>query len=235
MKEENPLPRLVMFDIDGTLTSTVKVDEECFVRSMAEVCGFDNVDTDWSRYNHATDSSIFEEVYESRTGRSPSRAQVQRFREHFVNLIGRASSKSAFVPIPGASRVLSQLARSGEHRISLATGTWRDSARVKMASAGLCFDNYPSACADDALERESIMRLSLRRAAERYGEIGSTVYVGDGVWDARACRNLDIPFIGIATDGLATRLLHEGAIRVFPDFTDADLFLKTLDEIAIMA
>ena len=37
---------LVMFDIDGTLTETMKVDEECFVRSLAEVCGFTDVETD---------------------------------------------------------------------------------------------------------------------------------------------------------------------------------------------
>jgi beta-phosphoglucomutase-like phosphatase (HAD superfamily) len=29
--------RLVIFDIDGTLTRTMKADEECFVRSLAEV------------------------------------------------------------------------------------------------------------------------------------------------------------------------------------------------------
>jgi uncharacterized MAPEG superfamily protein len=28
---------LVMFDIDGTLTETMKVDEECFVRSFKDV------------------------------------------------------------------------------------------------------------------------------------------------------------------------------------------------------
>ena len=32
--------RLVMFDIDGTLTDTMKVDALCFVRAFAEVCGF---------------------------------------------------------------------------------------------------------------------------------------------------------------------------------------------------
>ncbi len=42
--------RLIIFDIDGTLTRTMKADEECFVRSLAEVCGFNDVDTDWSRY-----------------------------------------------------------------------------------------------------------------------------------------------------------------------------------------
>ena len=32
---------LVIFDIDGTLTETMKVDEECFVRSFNDVFGFD--------------------------------------------------------------------------------------------------------------------------------------------------------------------------------------------------
>ena len=37
---------LVIFDIDGTLTQTMKADEECFVRSLVEVCGVGDVDTD---------------------------------------------------------------------------------------------------------------------------------------------------------------------------------------------
>jgi len=41
---------LVMFDIDGTLTQTTKVDEECFVRSFKDVFGFADIDTDWSHY-----------------------------------------------------------------------------------------------------------------------------------------------------------------------------------------
>jgi phosphoglycolate phosphatase-like HAD superfamily hydrolase len=45
--------RLVIFDIDGTLTQTMKADAECFLRSLADVCGFCGVDTDWSRYKHA--------------------------------------------------------------------------------------------------------------------------------------------------------------------------------------
>jgi phosphoglycolate phosphatase-like HAD superfamily hydrolase len=100
-----------------------------------------------------------------------------------------------------------------------------------MASAGMCFDDHPAASADDALDRESIMRLSKQRAAERYGETFTcTFYVGDGVWDARACRTVGIPFIGIGTGSRATRLSAEGAICVFPDFSDTDLFLSSLYE-----
>ena len=61
-------------------------------------------------------------------------------------------------------------------------------------------------------------------------ELGSTVYVGDGVWDARACRNVGIPFVGIGTGIRATRLSAEGAVCVFPDFSDTDLFLSSVYE-----
>ena len=221
--------RLVIFDIDGTLTQTTKADTECFVRSLTDMCGFRDVDRDWSHYKHATDSGIFQEIYEAHAGRSPSSAEISQFRQHFVGLL--ASSEACFAPVAGAPLLLSHLAASNEHRVALATGAWRDSARLKMARAGLCYDDYPAASSDDALERESIIRLSTRRAAERYGEFSGAVYIGDGVWDARACRGVGIPFVGVATDGHAESLTAEGAVCVFPDFSDTDLFLSRLYEI----
>jgi phosphoglycolate phosphatase-like HAD superfamily hydrolase len=220
---------LVMFDIDGTLTETMKVDEECFVRSFEDVFGFVNIDTDWSHYPHTTDSGIFNDVFTSRIGQTPTAQDVSQFRQHFIQLLAASSSQSPFAPVAGADRLLSRLAQDGSHRVSLATGGWRDSARLKMASAGMCFDDHPAASADDALDRESIMRISKQRAAERHGELfACTVYVGDGVWDARACRSVGIPFIGIGTESRATRLSAEGAVCVFPDLSDSDLFLRSV-------
>jgi len=224
---------LVMFDIDGTLTETMKVDEECFVRSLDEICGFTNVETDWSRYRHTTDAGIFHEIYLARTGRLPSDAEISHFQRHFVALLGSASFVTPFAPVSGARELLSVLSVSAKYRVSIATGGWRDSARLKMASAGMCFDDHPAASADDAHDRESIMRISNRRAVDQHGvPFTRTVYVGDGVWDARACRALDIPFIGIGSGERSARLLSEGAVRIFQNYADADLFLKTLDEIA---
>lgn len=89
---------LVIFDIDGTLTQTMKADADFFMRSLAEVCGFREVDTDWSRYKHATDSGVFHEIYEARIGWSPSPLTISQFREHFVGLLARASSKALSQP-----------------------------------------------------------------------------------------------------------------------------------------
>src|SRR5258707_4913952 len=177
---------LVMFDIDGTLTETMKVDEECFVRSFEDVFGFTDVDTDGSHYPHTTDSGIFHDISTSRIGQSPTAQEVSRFREYFVQLLAAASSQSPFASVTGAYRLLSRLSQGGSYCISLASGGWRDSARLKMASAGMCYDDHPAASADDAHDRESIMRLSVRRAVDRHGvPFVSTVYIGDGVWDGR--------------------------------------------------
>ena len=46
-----------------------------------------------------------------------------------------------------------------------------------------------------------------------------------------ACRSVGIPFIGIGTGSQATRLFAEGAVCVFPDFSDADMFLRSMYEI----
>jgi phosphoglycolate phosphatase-like HAD superfamily hydrolase len=222
-----------MFDIDGTLTETMEVDTKCFVRSCMDMFGFTEIDTDWSHYPHATDSGIFCDIFTFRAGRLPTRREVSLFRKHFVQLLTSASSQSPFAAVSGADRLLSRLLSGSGHHVSFATGSWSDSARVKMASAGMCFDDHPAASADDAFDRQSIMRLSIGRAAERFREsFACTIYVGDGVWDARASRILGIPFIGIGSGDRAAQLVSEGALRVFRDFSDGDLFLASVDEIA---
>ncbi len=79
---------LVMFDIDGTLTETMKVDEECFVRSFKDVFGFADIDTDWSHYPRTTDSGIFHDVFTARIGRSPTAQEVSGSIESHL-LLGR--------------------------------------------------------------------------------------------------------------------------------------------------
>jgi phosphoglycolate phosphatase-like HAD superfamily hydrolase len=46
------------------------------------------------------------------------------------------------------------------------------------------------------------------------------VYFGDGVWDARACRDLRIPFVGIGSGARAELLRAEGAVAVMADYAE---------------
>jgi phosphoglycolate phosphatase-like HAD superfamily hydrolase len=222
--------QLVLFDIDGTLTDTMAVDAECFLRAFADICGFIDIDSDWSRYSNATDAGILREVFESRFGYSPSPAERARFREHLVGLFCAAARQKPFAPVRGAPALLSRLSQTEGYRVALATGCWSDCARVKMASAGMHYDNYPAASADDSENRQAIIQIAAKRACHDTGEeLDRMVYVGDGVWDASACRSLGIPFIGIGTGDEKEKLRAAGAADILPDFSDIDLFFKILD------
>lgn len=224
--------RLIIFDVDGTLTDTMAVDARCFLRSFVEVFGFADVDPDWSRYQNATDAGIVHEVFESRTGRAPSDFESARFREHLVASFRSASQEAPFAAVAGARELLARLRCMGGYQVALATGCWRESARVKMASAGMRYDDYPSASADDAVDRESIMKLAIERASRRIGgNCSGAIYLGDGVWDARACRNLKIPFIGIGAGAQGKKLAAAGAARIFSDLSDADSLLASIEKI----
>ena len=80
----------------------------------------------------------------------------------------------------------------------------------------MCYDDYPSASADDAPERETIIKVAMERAGRRADQkVSVAIYVGDGVWDARACRHVGIPFVGIGVGSQAEELSKEGAVHVF--------------------
>ncbi len=217
---------LILFDIDGTLIQSMKQDGECYVAALEEVFGFTDVDDDWSGYEYATDGGIFLEVFSARRGRDPSRTESEELCSRFVELLAAHCAERRLEEVAGANRLLNALRERDDTAVAFATGCWRSPAALKMQSAGLSFEDAPSATSDDAISREEIIEIAVRRAALDRGVSGfeNRVYVGDGVWDVRACRRLGLPFLGITPDIAADGLREEGAEFLLPDFEDQALF-----------
>ncbi|RBP46409.1 phosphoglycolate phosphatase-like HAD superfamily hydrolase [Roseimicrobium gellanilyticum] len=223
---------LIMFDIDGTLTASDVMDGECFVQAVRDVFGFEDVSSDWSLYRHCSDSGVLDELFHTRVGRAPQPDEVAEVQAHFVKLMEASIAAQPLKAIPGAKELLEVLLTESRVAISLASGAWECSARLKLRSAGLDFPHIPGAFADDAHAREDFMQASLQRVAQKHGreEFDSRVYIGDGVWDVRASRNLGFGFIGIASEqSRIQRLRDEGASVIFPDFTQRDAFRAALE------
>ncbi len=224
---------LAMFDIDGTLTETVRADDACFVEALGQVFGFREVDTDWAGYPHATDSGIIAELSCRRRGRPPQAEELADFQECFLSLLQAAAAEEPFVEVTGARALMARLRESDGFAVAIATGGWKCTAEFKLATAGFDARALPAAFANDAHARQDIMRASLARAAQAYAVDGFTtmIYVGDGVWDARAAKQLGWRFIGIAREEeRRQRLNAEGVRNVFPDYRDAEDWLKLLRE-----
>ncbi|MFZ2869038.1 hypothetical protein, partial [Zavarzinia sp.] len=88
----------------------------------------------------------------------------------------------------------------------------------------------PAAFSDAHDERAGIIDAASARAAAEHGidEFEIRVYVGDGVWDAAAARELGIGFVGIGSGERAAALRAAGAQRVIEDYADLGRALDSI-------
>ena len=228
--------RLAIFDIDGTLTQTNRLDAMCFVRAVAEEFGIATGD-DWSQYAHSTDSGISSEIVERALHRRPTAVELSRLQHRFVALLEHAiaASPASCRATPGAAEGLRQLDQAEHWAVAIATGSWRASAVVKMRAAGLSVAGRPAAFADDSVWREDIIACAQRRALAHYecAQFDRVVYLGDAVWDVRSARRLRLPFIGVGGARRAAMLRGAGARYVLTDFAEWSRVLRYLDEATI--
>jgi len=223
--------KLVIFDIDGTLTRTNEADEICFARSVREEFGIENLSTDWSDYEHSTDSGILLELIRREKSKELSKPEIHKFQDTMKLHLEkhRAEKPDSFQPVQGALKIFSQLKEKGL-AIAIATGAWKKSAEYKLSQAGIPVDGLPIATADDHLSRDQIILLAESRAKEVYGQtqFERLIYVGDGPWDFVSSKRLGISFVGIHDHRTPERLTSLGASRVVKDYADFGLFFDAL-------
>jgi phosphoglycolate phosphatase-like HAD superfamily hydrolase len=221
---------LVIFDIDGTLVESVRIDSDCFVRAFEEAFAIRGIDTAWERYEHATDPWITRAILRRHFRREPREAELARVRGAFLQLIARAGGHDSFQEIPGARSALRRLSAEAGWQSAVASGSWRETGLLKLQSAGLAWQPFVAAFGDDALTREDIIRTARRRAEEHHGRAARRVaYVGDAIWDVRTCRNLGLPFVGVGRNGHAEMLRAAGAATVVADYCDFGAFRRALE------
>jgi phosphoglycolate phosphatase-like HAD superfamily hydrolase len=227
--------QLALFDIDGTLTATNAVDDECYLRAVAETFDVDPVAIDWADAPHMTDSGIARWLWMRHHRRTPEPREVAELQRRFLATLGAAlaTAPHRFAAIEGAATIFHHL-RSEGWRVALATGGWRASATVKLRAAGLGVSDVPMACADDAESREDIVRLAWQKAEAHAGApFRRVVSVGDAPWDVRTAQSLGLPFVGIGGGVVADRLRTAGADTILPHLRDGSAVLAALTAASI--
>jgi phosphoglycolate phosphatase-like HAD superfamily hydrolase len=226
--------KLVVFDLDGTLTATSSVDEMCFVQAFADSLNIHRLSTNWLDYEHATDTAVTSQAFLKQFGREPESAEISKVVERFVELLSRHHDldSALFAEVPGASAFLTELHENAEWSIALATGGWKRSAEFKIRAAGLPLANFPAAFAEDGPSREAIVQTAIDRASTWYQcrEFERIVSVGDAVWDIKTARQLNLPFLGVADEPRATLLRDSGARHVVKHYLDPVQCLRWLGD-----
>jgi len=222
------MSNLVMFDVDGTLTLSMDIDDCCYVQTMFEHLGV-IIDNDWSHYRQVTDSGIAAEL---RDRHQRPREEMTAVRDRFISLVRQSltDDPNCCRQVSGANSFLDRLRITDGVVPSVATGGWAESALAKLRHAGVNVDGLAFASGDDAESRTTVMALCQERAAvlANVDEFLTVTYIGDGTWDAHAAANLGWQFIGVGRGPHADRLRSAGARHVVHDFCDEDSILDRL-------
>ena len=218
---------LLIFDVDGTLLYSNRVDSQCFAETYEVLFGKPFPSINWLDYPHVTDTTIFSSVFRDQFGRDVEFDQLELFKKRFVDRLreARKTDPGNFQEVPGARSLLEFLSASENFSLGVATGGFELPARFKLGHLGMSIDGFHLSFADGKATREAIIEDAIRQAEAAEGRFNRIVYIGDAVWDVRTTRRLNMPFIGVRRKGDEHLLIEEGARFVLRDFRNVPQFL----------
>jgi len=213
--------KLIVFDIDGTLTDSLSVYHKAVIKSL-KMMGIKEVDTNFSNYKYHTDSYTVKFNYENYF----KKAYTPTLLDQFENLImDELKNHPTIAEINGAKKCVDSLLKAG-FSIAFATGSLPKPAILKLQQCNIWHHKSLIATSKISFAREPFVLRSIEMA-KKYFNISAydKIYsVGDGIWDLQTAQRLNLEFIGIGTRN-KKELLELGCKTYFDDLTELSQFL----------
>lgn len=205
----------VLFDIDGTLLDTNYLHARAWRRTFVE----HGLEVATSSIHHrigmASERLMEELVGEEHKGLKDTRTRF------FDEL------KPEIRPFPKAADLLAEVARRGA-TVVLASSAQPDDLKAMLAALGADEDIDAVTASGDvgkAKPSPEVFQVAMDRAGS---DAGSSIAVGDTVWDVVAARRCGIDCVTVLTGGIGRLELEEaGAVAVYEDVAE---LLERLDD-----
>jgi phosphoglycolate phosphatase-like HAD superfamily hydrolase len=216
-------PRILLFDIDGTLVSTGGAGAVAWKQAFEELHG---IPADIGEFTDAgmTDPDVGAKTFEAVMQREPTPRElaqlIQRRLEHLPEAI---AASEGYRVLPGVPERLRQLSHDG-HLLGLITGNGDGAAFVKLSRGDLVRWFTFGAYATAGVERAGIVRRAVERGEAMLGcdvPNSDILVVGDTPLDIEAAHAADCTAVGVATGHYDAAALREAG---------ADHVLETLEE-----
>jgi phosphoglycolate phosphatase-like HAD superfamily hydrolase len=228
------MPKLLLFDIDGTLVLTGGAGIRAMNRAGEEILGVHNLldgipcagRTDWiilhdalTKAGHALDEDLFE-----------------RMREAHIRYLGEEiehPGDGVKDVMPGIRELLPALQSRDDLFLGLLTGNFEEAARIKLAHFDLWDYFRCGAFGDDAADRNALVPFAVDRAREcglGSFDYADVVVIGDTPHDVACAVAVGALPVAVATGSFTLdQLQATGAPIVFEDLSDTSTFLGLLE------
>ena len=219
--------KLIVFDIDGTLTNTKPIDDACFLQVFKSRYDLDLNELRWEDFKNVTDEGISRDIFRQKFQREAADSEIEEVKADLISVMSKwwNGRPTDFKEIPGASRLFYELEANPDYALGIATGSWAGSGKIKLDSIGLKRDDIPYGNSDHHITRQGIVTKVIEEAKLKHEveEFEQIVSVGDGLWDKSTAEDLNLNFIGIDYAGNG-KLTEVGARHVLKDYLDREAF-----------
>ena len=230
------MPRLILFDIDGTLTRTENgylPFNEALLQTFGQAGDIRSVIPDGN-----TDPLIVQDIFsKAAVPLSLGELDWSRFsinlRERYHYHVRRGTT--SITALPGAAELLKRTALAPDLGASVVTGNFEVTAEIKLEAAGLAPYLTRGAYASDSPHRADLPAIAKVRWEEQTGHpVAPTdcIVIGDTPHDLAAARHNNMKCILVGTGRYPVEeLLNCEPDRCLPDLSDTDAVVAALTEI----
>lgn len=225
-------PKLVLFDIDGTLLKVEGISRNALIESLRQVYG-----TEGSAHTHdfagKLDSVIIMEVMkEAGLSDEEIRKGFEEVKRTYIRLFKERARREHIRLMTGVVELLQALAAEQHVTLGLLTGNFEESGRYKVALPGLEHYFPFGAFADDANTRNELPPIAVERAFAHTGIRFSgkdVVIIGDTPHDINCAKVLDSKAIAVATGFYSAEELQSyQPDYVFENFADTSAVMEAI-------
>ena len=223
-------PRLLLWDIDGTLITTGAAGQRALALATAERFGGDG-DLGEIEVAGRTDVGITHQILR-KFGVPVNPETVGEFLERYLELLAEELPRSQGRVLPGVPELLELAAASPHTTLGLLTGNLERGAKLKLEHYGLWQYFRFGAFADDHHDRNELGAFAVQRALAATGQrfLGAqTDVIGDTGHDVACGKIFGARTVAVATGGWTRAQLEETKPDfLFDDFGDAAGVARTL-------
>jgi phosphoglycolate phosphatase len=220
------MPRLVLFDIDGTLIRDAGVARSSFAEALVTVYGFDG-SVDRFDFSGRTDPQIAHMILaDAGLEHAVIERRLPELWEVYLQGLSAGANRESIFALPGVEPLLDALATRDDCVLGLLTGNIEPGARIKLGPPDLNRHFTFGAFGSDSRHREELPPIAVERAQAATGRSFTprdVVIIGDSIYDVRCGVPHDATTIAVASGKTsADRLIAENPTHFFPSLQDTD-------------
>ena len=234
--------RVLLWDLDGTLVHGKRygIFKDYTVPMLETVFGTAG-SLRGMIVSGMTDLQIVEEALRGKgITREHISTRKEELRRCYMEEMRRATGNGNQIieAMPGAREVLQRVEEHPRYLSALLTGNIKPAAYLKLEISGLSeFFRLPGAFGDDSFDRRDLPALAVQRINEHLGadlQPQQFIVIGDTPNDIACARHFGARVLAVATGRVhsADELRACEPDALLPDLLDAELVIKTLDELA---